>query len=341
MTEVLSPPGIYPPTRFMGSKETLLEPLWEVIGGLPGTTVVDLFSGSGVVSHMLKARGRRVLANDHMAMARTFTLAMLQNDELALSEADVSELISAAPDADGFVTKTFDGLYYTAGDNALIDDVRANLKRLDHPLKRALGMAALIRACIKKRPRGIFTYTGARYDDGRRDLRLPLADQIRQQIAAVNAAVFKGSHRCEAHWGDALASPLRGDVVYMDPPYFSPLSDNEYVRRYHFVEGLARDWRGVDIQAHTKTRKFQGYPTPFKTARGAHEAFESLFRQHADSALVVSYASNALPDRESLAALMKRFKRTVEVVEVPHRYSFGTQNRANKNAVQEYIFIGT
>ena len=41
------------------------------------------------------------------------------------------------------------------------------------------------------------------------------------------------------------------DLVYIDPPYFSALSDNEYVRRYHFVEGLARNWKmliGSQIQ---------------------------------------------------------------------------------------------
>lgn len=331
----------YPPTRYMGSKESLLGALWEVIGALPGHSVLDLFSGSGVVAHMLKGRGRPVIANDYMAMAATFTRAMVANDSAILAPDALDALLAPATDSDGFVSETFAGLYYTDADSRLIDAVRANLRRIDDPALHAVALSALMRACLKKRPRGIFTYTGMRYDDGRRDLSLDLADHIREQAALVNRAVFASGQTCAAHWGDAMTSDLVADIVYIDPPYFSPLSDNEYVRRYHFLEGLARDWQGVEIQAHTKTRKFASYATPFRTARGAAEAFASLFHRHADSAIVVSYASNALPDRDTLAALLRTVKRRVEVIEVDHRYSFGTQKAGQKNAVQEYLFVGT
>jgi len=324
----------------MGSKESLLGALWDAIGGLPGTSVLDLFSGSGVVAHMLKGHGRPVLTNDYMAMSATFARAMVENDSATLTPDSLEALLAPAADSDGFVTGTFAGLYYSDADNRLIDAVRANLKRLDDPALRAVGMSALLRACLKKRPRGIFTYTGMRYDDGRRDLRLDLADHIREQAALVNRAVFASGQPCAAHWGDAMACDLAADIVYIDPPYFSPLSDNEYVRRYHFLEGLARDWQGVDIQAHTKTRKFASYATPFRSAAGACAAFEALFRRHADSALVVSYASNALPDRDTLAGLLRAVKKHVEVVEVDHRYSVGTQKAGQKNAVREYLFLG-
>ena len=33
-----------------------------------------------------------------------------------------------------------------------------------------------------------------------------------------------------------------------DPPYYSKYSDNEYVRRYHFIEGLVKNWKDVEIQ---------------------------------------------------------------------------------------------
>lgn len=331
----------YPPTRYMGSKESLRAPLWEVLGSLPGTSVLDLFSGSGVVAHMVKAHGRPVIANDYMALAATFARAMVANSTATVDAAALDALLAPAPDSDGFVARTFAGLYFDAADTALIDHMRANLRRVADPAVRAVALAALLRACLKKRPRGIFTYTGMRYDDGRRDLRLSLADHVREQAGLVNAAVFDTGRPCAAHWGDAMAAALGADIVYIDPPYFSPLSDNEYVRRYHFVEGLARDWQGVDIQAHTKTRKFASYPTPFSTAAGAAGAFAALFRRHGDSAIVVSYASNALPDRDTLAGLLRQVKRRVEVIELPHRYSFGTQRAGQRNAVSEYLFVGT
>lgn len=142
---------------------------------------------------------------------------------------------------------------------------------------------------------------------------------------------------------DAMDVRQKADLVYIDPPYFSPFSDNEYVRRYHFVEGLARNWRGVDIQWHTKTKKFKSYPTPFSSRKGAHDAFEALFKQHRDSILIVSYSSNSQPTKDEMLTLMAKFKSHVEVVAVKHRYSFGNQGHktaSNKNSVEEFLFVG-
>src|SRR5690606_8128711 len=139
---------------------------------------------------------------------------------------------------DRFVERTFAGLYFSDEDNRLIDTIRANIARLRSEEHRAIAKVALIRACMKKRPRGIFTYVGHRYDDGRRDLKVSFADHFLDAVSAVNDAVFDNGQKNEAHHGDAMSvRPTRGALIYMDPPYYSPLSDNEYVRRYHFVEG--------------------------------------------------------------------------------------------------------
>ena len=116
-------------------------------------------------------------------------------------------------------------------------------------------------------------YTGLRYDDGRTDLRMSIEEHIRNAVTLVNEAVFDNGLKNLSRQGDAMTirskSDLTYDLAYIDPPYFSELSDNEYVRRYHFVEGLACDWRNVEMQWHTKTKKFKSYPTPFQfPARG-------------------------------------------------------------------------
>src|SRR5690606_30520040 len=101
----------------------------------------------------------------------------------------------------------------------------------------------------KKRPRGIFTYTGLRYDDGRKDLRKTFATQFLEGVEEMNRAVFSNGSNSKSRCGDAMTvAPRENSLVYIDPPYYSPYSDNEYVRRYHFVEGLARNWNGLEIQ---------------------------------------------------------------------------------------------
>ena len=334
----------YPSTRFMGSKVKLLPYIKDVANQFQFNSVLDLFSGSGVVSYLFKTMEKQVLANDYMAMSATFTKAMVENSHHTLSEEETDSLFFSNPNASSFVQETYKNLYFSDEDNAVIDLVRSNIQTLPNSYKRAVGMSALIRACLKKRARGIFTYTGLRYDDGRTDLRMSIEEHIRNAVILVNEAVFDNGLKNLSRQGDAMTirskSDLAYDLAYIDPPYFSELSDNEYVRRYHFVEGLACDWTNVDMQWHTKTKKFKSYPTPFSSRSGAEDAFDKLFRRLRNSILLVSYSSNSLPTREQIISLMSKYKRHVEVIDIDYCYSFGNQTSKTRNKVKEYLFAG-
>jgi len=335
--------GLYPPTRFMGSKSKLLEEIWMVASNFTFDSVLDLFSGSGIVGYMFKSQSKRVISNDYMAMSATLAKAMIENNAVTLSIEEAKMLLTEQQESDHFVETKFKGLYFSDQDNRLIDTLRTNIWAIENEYKRAIAMTALIRASLKKRPRGVFTYTGNRYNDGRRDLMISFEQQFLEAVEAVNAAVFDNGKNNLAVHGDAMVVPGEApDLVYFDPPYYTPLSDNEYVRRYHFVEGLARDWKGVEIQEHTQTKKFKSYPTPFSSRNGAEDAFDQLFEKYRDSILIVSYSSNSQPTREEMVALMQKHKKHVEVVPIDYTYFFANQGTAktHRNNVQEFLFVG-
>ncbi len=330
----------YPSTRYMGSKSKLLDFIWNELKGFEFETVLDLFSGSGIVSYMFKCYGKEVTSNDYMAMSATLCKAMIENKRTLLLPEEAEKLLRPIEN-DGFVEHMFQNLYFSDEDNRFIDNLRTNIKSLVDPYKKAIAMSALIRACIKKRPRGIFTYTGQRYNDGRKDLQKSFEQQFIEAVDAINEAVFDNGKSNKALCLDSLKiEDHHFDLVYIDPPYFTPQSDNEYVRRYHFVEGLARDWNGIDIQQNTKTKKFKSYPTPFSTREGAEEAFKTLFSKYSNSILAVSYSSNSLPTKEEMISFMARVKKKVEVFPLDYKYSFGTRTTVKRNDVQEYLFVG-
>ncbi|MCL1809653.1 MAG: DNA adenine methylase, partial [Clostridiales bacterium] len=334
----------YPATRFMGSKSKLLPQIWSIASQFQFDTALDIFAGSGIVGYMFKTFGKSVISNDYMAMSTTCAKAMIENNSVTLPMDTAEKLLIPPKEPDQFVQTTFQGLYFTDSENALIDTLRINIASIREPYQRAIAMSALIRACIKKRPRGIFTYTGERYNDGRKDLQKSFETQFMEAVISINNAVFDNGRFNKARHGDAMrVCAEESGLVYIDPPYYSPLSDNEYVRRYHFVEGLARDWHGVEIQQHTQTKKFKSYPTPFSSRNGAIDAFDKLFKRHKKSVIIVSYSSNSLPTLDEMVGILSRHKEHVEVVPVDYRYSFGNQgNRVenNKNKVQEYLFVG-
>ena len=330
----------FPPTRFMGSKKKVLPYIQDVARQFSFESALDLFSGTGVVGYLFKCMGKKVYANDYMAMNAALSQATIENNHQVLTENEIERLFAKNKEASTFIQDTFADLYFTDEENAVLDLVRSNIRHLPNKAKRAIATSALIRACIKKRARGIFSYTGFRYDDGRADLRMSMEDQIHNAIDLINSAVFDNGQKNVARLGDAMTLRHKADLAYIDPPYFSPLSDNEYVRRYHFVEGLARDWQGVNMQWHTKTKKFKSYPTPFSTRSGAEDAFDKLFSRLRESILMVSYSSNSLPTKDEIVSLMSKYKSHVEVIDIDYKYSFANQTHGVRNEVKEYLFVG-
>jgi DNA adenine methylase len=333
----------FPPTRFMGSKAKLLPEILAVTSQMKFKQVIDLFAGSGVVSYFFKCCGKQVYSNDYMAMSTALTKAVIENNSVCLLPHETERLLSGKAE-DSFVADTFKGIYFSDEDNQLIDILRTTTGRMRNEYKKAIALSALIRACVKKRPRGIFTYVGERYNDGRKDLTLSLADHFRLAVKAINNAVFDNGLANSSRMGDAMSFENNTPgLVYIDPPYYSPFSDNEYVRRYHFVEGLARNWEGVEIQTNTVTKKFKSYPTPFSSKSGSSEAFEKLFEKFQRHILVVSYSSNSLPTQAEILDLLRKYKKKVRVFPIDYKYSFGNQGHKvddNRNSVQEYLFVG-
>lgn len=333
----------FPSTRYMGSKNKLLPYIRDITKQFKYETALDLFSGSCVVSYLFKAEGKTVISSDYMALSSTISKALIENNRETLPISTAINLLKESPYSDLFVQRNFKDLYFTDDENVLIDNIRANIKRLRNPYRKAIALASLIRACTKKRPRGVFTYTGHRYDDGRKDLRISLENHFLNAVEIFNNAVFDNCKDNLSMRKDAMNSTTAVDLVYMDPPYYSLHSDNEYVRRYHFVEGIACDWKEVEMQWHTKTKKFKNYPTPFSNRTGARDAFDKLFMKYKNSIVIVSYSSNCLPSLDDMVSMLSKYKNTVEVLSLDYRYSFANQNEKisnNRNKVQEYLFVG-
>lgn len=335
----------FPRFRYMGSKYRLLPWIHQNLADLRFDSAVDAFSGSGVVSYLLKSMGKAVHANDSLAFPSVLTSATVVNSATKLTQDDLDELLGhrARTSIETFIQKTFEGIFYTREDLEFLDNLWCGIRSMSSPLKSSLAIAALLRSSIKRQPRGLFTVAGDpdRYKDGRRDLQLTLREHFLEQARVYNSAVFSNNHRNQSTIGDVLNLPQGADLVYMDPPYVPRSDDNCYMKRYHFLEGLACYWEGKEIMTSSKVKKIKKPFTPFAYRRTAMEAFDKLFRHFADSTQVLSYSSNAFPDLPALVKLMGSYKKSVEVLTKDHRYHFGTHQAAKRNQVQEYLIIGS
>ena len=333
----------FPGTRYMGSKNKIIHEMWDILKEYEFSSFFDAFAGSNVVGYFMKSKGKRVFTNDFMAISYISAKAIIENSNIQLESNDVDFLLNN-PNQESYITKTFKDLYFADQDNQFLDKVRFNISLLDNKYKQAIALSSLIRACMKKRPRGIFTFVGHRYDDGREDIKKSLQDHFIDNIAIFNNAVFDNKTSCNAYNSLTQELNINADLVYFDPPYFTSNSDNDYVRRYHFVEGLAKNWEGLEIQEHTKTKKFKSYKSPFSKKEAAYKAFENMIKQYSNSIIAISYSSNSLPTKEEMIGILEKYRDNVVVYEIDHLYSFGNQNHKAGNGfnrVKEYLFIAS
>lgn len=333
----------YPELRYMGSKHRLLPWIHGVLRGFEFETAADPFAGSGCVAYLLKTMGKRVVASDFLNFPAVLAAATIANNKHRLNGPALKCLLARRSSGPHFIEQTFDGIFYSTEDLRFLDRVAANIESLKIPEQQALARAALIRSCLKKQPRGVFTVSGnlARYDDGRRDLRLSIEEHFLERVENFNRIVFDNGRRHTVKRADVFTLKPRGiDLVYLDPPYVPRSDDNCYMKRYHFLEGLSCYWQGVQILESTKVKKIAKPYTPFSYRHSAIQAFDRLFRLYRDSIIVLSYSSNGYPDREILEGLLRRYKPSVTAYERPHRYHFGTHGGVERAAVHEYLIVG-
>ena len=332
----------------MGNKYRLLPWIEETLKELEFSSVLDAFSGSASVSYLFKTMGKEVYTNDFLNFPQIISRGVIENPGITVSEDELAFLCrdkESPGSGSGFIRRTFEGIFYTPEDLDFLDRVTRGLAGLDDPWKEALVLSALIRSCVKKQPRGVFTISGdlSRYDDGRRDLKLTLAEHLAEQVGIYNRAVFDNGMKNKAFCGSVFDFESPGwtpDLVYMDPPYVPRSDDNCYIKRYHFLEGLSKNWQGEEILYNTKVRKIPKKYTPFSYRKDAVDAFDRMFRRFADSTLVLSYSSNGYPDLDVLTELMGRYKSRIDVKEKDHRYHFGTHDKVKRSQVSEYLIIG-
>ena len=323
----------------MGSKYRLVPALAEVFAEVGGATALDAFSGSGVVAYTLKALGYAVTANDFLSFPTVIASATVANHDVRLTSSDVEQLTGPAADGRDFIQRTFAGLYFDEADRMFLDSAWSHIDELAGE-KRSLSIAALILAAAKKQPRGVFTFTDLRYDDGRRDLHLPLREHFAEAVEAYNSVVFDSGVACQVMHKDVAELGQAGyDLVYLDPPYAPARDDNCYIKRYHFLEGLSVYWTDMKILEHTATKKLEKRYTPFSYKRTVVDALLTTFERFGESTIVLSYSSNAVPDAETIEKLLRSVKKRVEVRSISHRYHFGTHAQAQRRNAAEYIFI--
>lgn len=347
----------------LGNKRGLLPHIQEVVEhvkrrlGRDRLRCLDAFSGSGVVSRLLKAHAERLVSNDLEDYAAVVGRCFLTNRD-AVDEPLLRDVVAALNDRvgrgglpPGFIAEMYaprdesritrhDRVFYTAENARRIDDYRRLIDTAPAAFRDLLLGPLLSEASIHANTAGVFKGFYKNRDTGLGQFGGTGGDalaRIRGPIELAVPVLSDFNCDCTVMQGDANEAVrlVRGiDLAYFDPPYNQhPYGSNYFMlnlivdyrrpERISRVSGIPADWRrsGYNVRAR------------------AGELLADLVR-HTDAAfLLVSFNDEGFLSLEDMHEILGR-EGNVEVVEIPYAAFRGSRNlRRRSPRVTERLFL--
>lgn len=338
-----SVPNKLPQTQYLGSKQKLVEWIYEC-SPKDITTIFDAFSGTSSVGYHFKSQGKRVIANDFLKFNYHIGKALIENKSTTLSHHDLDILLRTNQHAGTLIDDEFSGVFFEKEQSRFLDSFRANVNLLRNEYKISLAFTVMNRALTRKVSLGHFSHLKAleysrELERVRRNpsIARPIKDLFLELVSEYNNAVFDNETSNTVYCEDTIdliAKLTDVDLAYFDPPYCGRHPD--YQAFYHFLETFVEYWDDKTFINGTK----QYHPKKKSGFIQKSEIVESFNRLFANSRHIpywlISYNSRSFPDKESLEAMIKQYRK-VQTFEYEYQNHYG--GKGSRKGTREYLFL--
>ena len=326
--------------RYIGGKSLLLE---AILSAIPEdvVSVLDIFSGSGVVSNFLKRSGFEVYSNDFLYFSYVLargTTGINSRPEFRLLRKNPLEVLNSIKKSvtdDCFVYHNYspnggcDRMYFQ-NDNALkIDWIRQQIEAWkDGGVVTEDEYYYLLASLLNAVPY-VSNITGTygaylKFWDKRTFNPLELKE----------AELYTEGRPATCYCGDYRSRLWDGvDLLYADPPYNS----REYLPNYHVLETIAR-YDAPVLKGVTGMRPYAGQKSDFCRKNKVEEAFETLVRDAHARYVLISYNNEGLISTERLTEICKSYARRFRLTEIPYR-RYKNKIPNNADGLKEQLYF--
>lgn len=331
--------------RYIGGKSLMTDRILQVLAEntQDAHTATDIFSGSGVVAHTLKANNYEVTANDLLYFSYCLNRGTLCNNT---TSPRINELLAhlnnlptneaAHNDPNKFIAHNYTpndtcNRMYFQRDNALkIDLIRQEIEHLRPELNdnEYFYLLASLIAAVPFVANITGTYAAyLKYWDVRTYKTLILEP----------LPVIDGPHPAHVYNLNALelAAHIHSDIVYLDPPY----NEREYLPNYHLLETIAR-YDYPEIHGVTGTRTNNDAKSDFCKKSRVRQAFNELLAALDCRYILISYNNEGLLPTDELSDIVRQngMAETFQLFEYPYR-RYKNKIPNNAEGLKEQIYF--
>lgn len=356
---------------YMGNKRKLLPTIQHILEdierreGRNTLTMGDGFSGSGIVSRLLKTKASKLYTNDISDYSLTLnecflrTLTTEQSSRLqdyiheANQHADQHTDVFGTPP---YISGTWaplaetiqpgDRVYFTYENGRRLDVYRNYIETVPEPYKSCLLGVLLVEASIHNNTNGQFS---AFYKDGdvgkyggKNSVDVKRIEQpihLRLPVSCNRPCEIRISQLDALEWAKQTP-PL--DVVYYDPPY----NKHPYSIYYFFLNILQKWDKTATIPDSYRGQPVGWHRSEYNSIKHAEKAFDTLMMHTKAKYVLVSYNSGGIISIDRMDALLAKYG-TVEKIPVEHK----TYNRlrgiseykrtSEKETIREFFWLLT
>ncbi len=317
----------------------------------------DVFSGSGVVSRLLKSHASLLVSNDFEDYAAITGRCYLANR----SEIDIGTLSEIVRDLNarvlteslpvGFIEEMYaprdescitkeDRVFYTKNNARRLDNYRRMIENIPYSLRGFLLAPLLSEASIHSNTAGVFkgfyknrhTRIG-QFGGSGSDALLRILGDITLDIPVLSN--FECEYEVLSEDANAAARRVSDmDFAYLDPPY----NQHPYGSNYFMLNLLARYERPLRIS------RVSGIPTDWRRSgynvRAESAGLMADLVQHIDARfLLISFNNEGFIQPAEMRAMLDKAG-AVEVVEIQYNAFRGSRNLKNRSIhVTEQLFL--
>lgn len=339
--------GIFPQTRYQGSKYKLRNWLRDKFSLLEFDTVLDAFSGTSSVSYLFKSMGKQVISNDILLFNQQISKALIENKNTFISEKDIEFVLKKHKHNNylSIISNNFSGIYYLDDENKWLDIVVQNIHSIKDEYKKSMLFWALFQSCLSKRPYNLFhrnnlhirTADVNRSFGNKSTWDKPFEEHFRKFILEINESVFDNGKNNISLAKDVLElENYDYDLVYIDPPYIPRKGSlTLYMDFYHFLEGIVKyyEWERM-INRKTKNNSILHYRTPWENKDLIKEELFKVINKFSNSKLAISYRDDGIPSIHEIKDFLEKKSKEVHIYQVEHKYAL------SKSKSNEVLIIG-
>ena len=319
--------------NYIGSKFSILGYIDEVVEDFVNykkkITFCDIFAGSGVVSKYFKEKGYDILANDIEYFSYVILKGLVENNEelkfekLEKRHIDPFICLNGLNGKKGFIYKNY-SLGGTKRSEYKRQYFRKKTKKKIDAMRYYYLLACLIEAADK------VANTASVYEAFLKELKKSAQKPI---ILTPLELVFKNS-KCKIYNEDSkdLIKKIKGDVLYLDPPYNS----RKYDTNYHILETIAL-YDNPKIKGKTGTRVESSKKSNYCLKDKAALELEDLIKNAKFKYILLSYNDEGIISSEEIEIIMSKYGKYKRYEKRHKRFKSDNDREYKKNYTIEYI----